>query len=130
MTVDTGEFNRLAVPGLEALTKLLVSGAADHAPAPENRRPFQVGWGLVAALHRQAAAVVTLHGKGLGHEAAPNRRLMVEYVAHLQWLVRDGEDAVDSMNRAHQFKHAGLRQAADDGGYRYDSGRRRCRTSG
>ncbi|MFE1860634.1 hypothetical protein [Streptomyces anandii] len=120
MTVGIAEFNRRAVPGLEALTKLLVGGAADHAPAPENRRPFQVGWGLVAALHRQAAAVVTLHSKGLGHEAAPNRRLMIEYVAHLQWLVRDGEDAVDSMNKAHQFKHAGLRKAADDGGYKYD----------
>ncbi|MGW2962753.1 DUF5677 domain-containing protein [Streptomyces sp. NPDC001220] len=121
MTVDIAEFNRLAVPGLEALTKLLASGAADHAPPPENRRPFQVGWGLVAALHRQAAAVVTLHSNGLGHEAAPNRRLMIEYVAHLQWLVRDGEDAVDSMNKAHQFKQGGLRKAADDGGYRYDA---------
>ena len=116
MTVDIPEFNRLAVPGLEALTKLLVGGAADHAPALDDRRPFQVGWGLVAALHRQAAAVVALHSKGLGHEAAPNRRLMVEYVAHLQWLVRDGEDAVDCMNRAHQFKHTKLREVADDRG--------------
>ncbi|MDO0937173.1 hypothetical protein QQY66_37685 [Streptomyces sp. DG2A-72] len=115
------EANRLAIRGLEALTELLVGGAADHAPAPENRRPFQVGWGLVAALHRQAAAVVSLHRNGLAHEAAPNRRLMVEYVAHLQWLVRDGEDTVDSMNKAHQFKHTGLRQAADDRGYQYDA---------
>lgn len=121
MTVDIPEFNRLAVPGIEALTKLLVGGATQHAPAPENRRPFQVGWGLVAALHRQAAAVLTLHSKGLGHEAAPNRRLMVEYVAHLQWLVRDGEDAVDCMNKAHQFKHGKLREVADDRGYQYDA---------
>jgi hypothetical protein len=121
MTVDIAEFNRLAVPGMEALTKLLVGGAADHAPAPDDRRPFLVGWGLVAALHRQAAAVVTLHSKGLGHEAAPNRRLMVEYVAHLQWLVRDGEDAVDCMNKAHQFKHTKLREVADDRGYQYDA---------
>lgn len=120
MNVDIAEFNRLAVRGLDALTKLLVGGAADHAPAPDNR-PFQVGWGLVAALHRQATAVVTLHSQGLGHEAAPNRRLMVEYVAHLQWLVRDGEDAVDSMNKAHQFKHTGLREVSDDRGYQYDA---------
>ncbi|WP_189106950.1 hypothetical protein [Streptomyces camponoticapitis] len=119
--MEIAEFNRLAVPGLEALTKLLADGAADHAPAPENCRPFLVGWGLVAALGRQAAAVVALHSEGLGHEAAPNRRLMVEYVAHLQWLVRDGEDAVDSMNRAHQFKHTGLRRTADDHGYQYDT---------
>ncbi|TQE22717.1 hypothetical protein Sipo8835_35575 [Streptomyces ipomoeae] len=121
MTVDFAELNRLAVPGLQALTELLVGGAADHAPASEDSRPFQVGWGMVAALHRQAAAVVVLHDQGLGHEAAPNRRLMVEYVAHLQWLVRDGDDAVDSMNKAHQHKHGGLRKAADDGGYRYDA---------
>ncbi|MGX1543111.1 DUF5677 domain-containing protein [Streptomyces adustus] len=121
MTVDFAELNRRAVPGLEALTELLVGGAADHAPASEDSRPFQVGWGMVAALHRQAAAVVVMHSQGLGHEAAPNRRLMIEYVAHLQWLVRDGEDAVDSMNKAHQYKQGGLRKAADDGGYQYDA---------
>lgn len=118
MSIDTDAFNRLAIPGLTALTELIVRGASDYAPA--DRRPFLVGWGLVAALHRQAAAVVTLHSKGLGHEAAPNRRLMVEYVAHLQWLVRDGDDAVDSMNKAFQYKHVGLRNAADSAGYQYD----------
>ncbi|MEU9413574.1 DUF5677 domain-containing protein [Streptomyces sp. NPDC048281] len=121
MTVDFAELNRRAVPGLKALTALLEGGAADHAPAPEDCRPFQVGWGMVAALHRQAAAVVVLHDQGLGHEAAPNRRLMVEHVAHLQWLVRDGEDAVDSMNKAHQHKQSGLRKAADDAGFQYDA---------
>ena len=121
MTVDFAEANRLAVTGLEALTKLLDGGAADHAPAPEDFRPFQVGWGMVAALHRQAAAVVTLHSKGLAHEAAPNRRLMVEYVAKLQWLVRDGDAAVDSMNRAFQYEHSKLRKTADAGGYQYDA---------
>ncbi|WP_274558962.1 hypothetical protein [Streptomyces spiramyceticus] len=120
MSIEIEEFNKLAVPGLESLTELLTSGVADNAPALDDRRPFLVGWGLVAALHRQAAAVVILHGKGLGHEAAPNRRLMVEYVAHLQWLVRDGDDAVDSMNKAFQYKHGGLRKAADAAGYQYD----------
>lgn len=120
MPIDTDAFNRLAIPGLTALTELITNGAADYAPAPEERRPFLVGWGLVAGLNRQAAAVVTLHSKGLAHEAAPNRRLMVEYVAHLQWLVRDGDDAVDSMNKAFQYKHTGLRKAADAAGYQYD----------
>lgn len=121
MTIDVDEFNQKALRGLEALTGLLTSGAADHAPAPDDRRPFLVGWGLVAALHRQAAAVVVLHSKGLGHEAAPNRRLMVEYVAKLQWLVRDGDDAVGSMNKAFQYEHSKLRKAADAGGYQYDA---------
>jgi hypothetical protein len=102
MTIDIEVFNEAAVPGLEALTELLARGAADYAPAADDRRPFLVGWGMVVGLRRQATAVVTLHSKGLGHEAAPNRRLMVEYVAKLQWLVRDGEDAVDSMNTAFQ----------------------------
>ncbi|WP_406428135.1 hypothetical protein [Streptomyces sp. NBC_00147] len=46
---------------------------------------------------------------------------MVEYVAKLQWLVRDGEDAVDSMNTVFQYEHSKLRKAADDGGYQYDA---------
>jgi hypothetical protein len=46
---------------------------------------------------------------------------MVEYVAKLQWLVRDGEDAVDSMNTAFPYEHSKLRKAADDGGYKYDA---------
>lgn len=121
MTSDIETFNDKAISGLEALTGLLTRGVADYAPVPDGRRPFLVGWGMVAALHRQAAAVVALHSKGLGHEAAPNRRLMVEYVAKLQWLVRDGEDAVDSMNKAFQHEHSKLRKAADDGGYRYDA---------
>lgn len=57
------------MPGLEALTTLLVRGVTDHA-----------------------AAVMTLRSKGLGHEAAPDRRL---------------------------HKHAGLRKAADAAGYQY-----------
>ncbi|WP_406839559.1 hypothetical protein ACICHK_31705 [Streptomyces sp. AHU1] len=120
MGIDIEAFNKAAIPALEALTGLLARGAADFAPAPADRRPFLVGWGMVAALHRQAAAVVTLHSKGLGYEAAPNRRLMVEYVAKLQWLVRDGENAVDSMNMAFKYEHSKLRKAADDGGYQYD----------
>ncbi|GAA3160000.1 hypothetical protein GCM10010451_04770 [Streptomyces virens] len=121
VTIDIAEFNAKAGPGLAALTALLSSGVAGHAPAPDDRRAFLVGWGLVAALHRQACAVVLLHDSGLGHEAAPNRRLMIEYVAHLQWLVRDGDAAVDSMNKAFQYKHTGLRKAADAGGYQYDA---------
>lgn len=121
MTIDVDAFNAKAIPGLEALTNLILSGATDHAPPPEQLRPFIVGWGFLAALHRQAAAVVVLHRAGLGHEAAPNRRLMVEYVAKLQWLVRDGDAAVESMNRAHQFAHSKLREVADAGEYQYDA---------
>jgi hypothetical protein len=120
MTIDVDAFNAKAIQGLEALTRLLLSGAANHAPPAERFRPFQVGWGFLAALHRQAAAVVVLHRNGLAHEAAPNRRLMVEYVAKLQWLVRDGDDAVESMNKAFQYEHGKLRKAADSREYRYD----------
>ncbi|MFI0222968.1 hypothetical protein [Streptomyces lydicus] len=87
--------NRRATAGLEALTELLESGVAAFSPASEDQRSFLVGWGLLAALHGQASAVVLLHRKGFGHEAAPNRRLMIEYMAQIQWLARDGKDAVD-----------------------------------
>ncbi|WP_133243343.1 hypothetical protein [Streptomyces scopuliridis] len=104
------------------MTNLLKDGGAgDHAPSPLERRPFMIGWGLVAALHRQACAVLLLHRSNLGHEAAPNRRLMIEYMSQLQWLARDGEAAADSMNKHFQYSHGKLRKAVDEGGiFTYD----------
>lgn len=113
--------NAKAYQGLQELTELLKQDTGPFAPPPEERRPFTIGWGLVAALQRQACAVVHLHRQSLGHEAAPNRRLMIEYMAQLQWLARDGEDAVDSMNKAFQHSHGKLRKAVDGGGvFTYD----------
>ncbi|QVJ02784.1 hypothetical protein KGD82_11180 [Nocardiopsis eucommiae] len=120
MTVDIDDLNKKAHRGLDALTELLASDVASYVPALEDRRPFLLGWGFVAALHRQACAVVFLHREGFSHEAAPNRRLVIEYVARLQWLARDGEVAVDSMNKAFQSVHARLREAADADGLQYD----------
>lgn len=114
--MEVEEENTRAVAGVEALTKLLEHGVAAFAPASEDQRPFIVGWGLLAALHGQASAVVLLHRKGFGHEASPNRRLMIEYMAQLQWLARDGGDAVDSMNKAFQHAQGRLRRAIDEGG--------------
>ncbi|MBC3843098.1 hypothetical protein GXW82_31635 [Streptacidiphilus sp. 4-A2] len=116
------DLNERAGPCLRALQELIAQGTADHVPPHEGRRPFYVGWGFLASLERQARAVVSLHQAGLGHEAAPNRRLMIELMAHLEWLAQDGEDAVDSMNKAFQYKHGGLRKAADADGFEYDSG--------
>lgn len=107
--------NERATQGLQGLTELLKQDVGQYAPAESEHRPFVIGWGLVAALHRQACAVVLLHRHGLGHEAAPNRRLMIEYMAQLQWLARDGEDAADSMNKAFQYTHGRLRKAVDAG---------------
>ncbi|MFJ8990539.1 hypothetical protein ACIRQH_09210 [Streptomyces sp. NPDC102279] len=113
--------NTRATTGLEALTMLLESDVAAFTPTSDDQRPFLVGWGLLAALHGQASAVVLLHRKGFGHEAAPNRRLMIEYMAQIQWLARDGGDAVDSLNRAFQHTQDKLRKAIDRGGtFSYD----------
>ncbi|MGQ4484344.1 DUF5677 domain-containing protein [Streptomyces sp. SAS_281] len=116
MSISAEQRNEKAYQGLQELTELLKLDTGLHAPPSKDSRPFTIGWGLVAALHRQACAVVLLHRNGLGHEAAPNRRLMIEYMAQLQWLTRDGEDAVDSMNKAFQYSHGKLRKAVDTGG--------------
>lgn len=67
---DVTEENERAYRGLEDLAKL-AEGAARAAPAEGDIRPYYVGRGLLAAAHRQAAAVVLLHRHGLGHEGAP-----------------------------------------------------------
>ncbi|MFD0223237.1 DUF5677 domain-containing protein [Streptomyces hirsutus] len=123
MAPNPSQLNKKALAGLEALTGLLINeGAADHAPPPQDRRPFMIGWGLMAALHRQACVVMLLHKSNLGHEAAPNRRLMIEYMGQLQWLARDGEAAADSMNKQFQNSHGKLRKAVDEGGvFTYDA---------
>jgi hypothetical protein len=121
MDPSSEQRNELAAQGLHTLAELLKQDVGHYVPAEAERRSFVIGWGLVAALHRQARAVVLLHRHGLGHEAAPNRRLMIEYMAQLQWLARDGEDAADSMNKAFQYTHGRLRKAVDEGGvFTYD----------
>ncbi|MEV0035225.1 hypothetical protein [Streptomyces sp. NPDC050804] len=121
MDLTPEQRNQKAYQAHTQLTELLKRNLVPYAPALAARRPFTIGWGLVAALHRQACAVVLLHREGLGHEAAPNRRLMIEYMAQLQWLARDGEDAAESMNKAFQYTHGKLRKAVDGGGiFTYD----------
>ncbi|MGW0993516.1 DUF5677 domain-containing protein [Streptomyces sp. NPDC002523] len=108
-----------AYKGLEDLASLVEEGGP-LAPADEDDRAFQVAWGLLAAAHRQAAAIVLLHRYGFGHDTSPNRRALLEHAARIWWLAEDGADAVDSMNRALQQSQAGLRKAADAAGIKYD----------
>lgn len=111
--------NQRAYEGLEELAQL-TRDVARLGPAEGDRRPFYVAWGLLAAAERQAAAIVLLHRKGLGHEAAPNRRALLEHMAQIEWLADDGADAVDAMNRALQQSQKKLRDAADAAGMAYD----------
>ncbi|MEV5449969.1 DUF5677 domain-containing protein [Streptomyces sp. NPDC052535] len=115
----TDELER-AYAGLDALAQL-TDALTDPRPAHADERPLYVGWGMLATVHRQAAAVVLLHRHGFGHETAPNRRSMLEHAAQIWWLAEDGTDAVESMNHALKHKQQKLREAADDSGISYDA---------
>ncbi|TXC99031.1 hypothetical protein [Streptomyces sp. ISID311] len=119
MTYDVTTDTQRAYRGIEELAAL-TEHVARHAPVGGDQRAFLVGWGLLAAMQRQALAVILLHRKGFGHEAAPNRRAMIEHLAQIRWLSEDGCVAVDSMNRALQFSQQRLRDAADAAGMQYD----------
>ncbi|GAA2812248.1 hypothetical protein VO63_31850 [Streptomyces showdoensis] len=119
MNEDVEQDNRLAYAGLTALAELMETVGSKLNPDEDNR-PYYVAWGLLAAMHRQAAAVVLLHGKGFGHEAAPNRRALIEHMAQIRWLAEDGADAVDTMNLALKHSQKKLRDAADLAGLPYD----------
>jgi hypothetical protein len=124
MHPEAEAFNQKALKGIEALTALVGAGPPDTSlPPPDQQRPLMVGWGSLAALTRQAHAVIALFNAGLGHEAAPNRRLMIEYMALIQWLARDGEHAVDAINKAHQYSQGKVRKAADGADIKYDAER-------
>ncbi|MDX2849249.1 hypothetical protein PV342_12420 [Streptomyces sp. PA03-3a] len=111
--------NQRAYKGLQDLAEL-TRDVARWAPTEDDRRPFFVAWGLLAAAQRQAHAIVLLHRKGLGHEAAPNRRALLEHMAKIRWLAEDREEAVDSMNLALQQSQMKLRDAAELAGMTYD----------
>ncbi|WP_181009308.1 DUF5677 domain-containing protein [Streptomyces sp. SM11] len=119
MNEDFAEDNRLAYAGLTALAELMENVGSTLDPDEDNR-PYFVAWGLLAAMHRQASAVVLLHRKGFGHEAAPNRRALIEHMAQIRWLAEDGADAVDTMNLALKRSQKKLRDAADLAGMSYD----------
>ncbi|MFE3721389.1 DUF5677 domain-containing protein [Streptomyces cyaneofuscatus] len=119
MNEDFEEDNRLAYAGLTALAELIENVGSTLDPDEDNRAYF-IAWGLLASMHRQAAAVVLLHRKGLGHEAAPNRRALIEYMAQIRWLAEDGAEAVDTMNLALKVNQKKLRDAADLAGISYD----------
>ncbi|MFB7829309.1 DUF5677 domain-containing protein [Streptomyces hydrogenans] len=119
MAEDVTTDTQRAYRGIEQLAAL-TEGVARHAPTEGDTRPYIVAWGLLAALHRQAHAVTLLHRKGFGHEAAANRRSMIEHMAQIRWLSADGTVAVDSMNRALQHSQQKLREAADEAGMEYD----------
>lgn len=119
MNENFAEDNRLAYAGLTALAELMENVGSTLDPDEDNR-PYFIAWGLLAAMHRQAAAVVLLHRKGFGHEAAPNRRALIEHMAQIRWLAEDGADAVDTMNLALKRSQKKLRDAADLAGMSYD----------
>ncbi|MFI5973712.1 hypothetical protein [Streptomyces sp. NPDC051452] len=68
--------------------------------ADRNDRAFQVAWGPLAAVHRQANAVVLLHRYSLGGDISLNRRALLEHAARIRWLGEDGVEAVETMNHA------------------------------
>ncbi|MFB6518698.1 hypothetical protein [Streptomyces sp. NPDC056401] len=116
MDLTPGPLNAKAHQGLAELAALVQQPVTPHAPPPDSHWPFVIGWGLATNLRRQADAVVFLHQHDRAHESAPNRRMMIECMAQLCWLVEDGQDAVDSMNKAFQHSHGRLRAAVDEGG--------------
>lgn len=116
MTTKPDETSERIYTGVLRLAELVESQLPDHVP-DESSRVFLVGWGLLACLMRQACVVIRLQRDGFELEAAPNQRLMIEYMAKLRHLAEHGETAIDSMNSATKYAVSSLLYEVDQKGH-------------
>lgn len=116
MTTKPDETSERIHTGVLRLAELVGSQLPDDVPY-ERPRAFLVGWGLLACLMRQACVVIRLQRDGFELEAAPNQRLMIEYMAKLRHLAEHGETAIDSMNSATRYAVGGLLNEVDQKGH-------------
>lgn len=73
--------------------------------------PIAHGW--YTAVRRFGRGALMLNGAGLGHEAAPLRRSMIEHALALHWLAADPESALESLGRASQHTASRMRKKMD-----------------
>lgn len=66
------------------------------------QRTVILAHGWYVACNRTATAIMVLETRGLGHEAAPLRRSLMEHAVGLVWLAEATEDAVNSLVRGYQ----------------------------
>jgi len=66
------------------------------------QRTVILAHGWYVAANRTATAIMLLETRGLGHEAAPLRRSLIEHAVALGWLTQATEDAANSLLRGYQ----------------------------
>lgn len=66
------------------------------------QRTVVLAHGWYVACNRTATAIMFLETRGLGHEAAPLRRALIEHAIGLAWLEQATESAVNSLLRGYQ----------------------------
>lgn len=79
----------------DALDSLTQTGSVDVGA--DKQRVFYVAYGWWASITRSSRAVAMLYEAGLGHEAGPIVRTILQHTLALHWLVDVGDDALDAV---------------------------------
>jgi Family of unknown function (DUF5677) len=82
---------------------------------PNRVRCLQLAYGWGAEIHRLARAVIVLLDAGLGHEARPIVRVLLEHTVTLHWLVEAGDGAAEAFLARHERSMQKLRKDAEGG---------------
>jgi hypothetical protein len=97
---------------LDSTYRLYEDGAELVTQGPLVRAvPIAHGW--YTAVRRFGRGALLLSGAGLGHEAAPLRRSMIEHALALHWLAANPGDALASLGRASQHTVSRMRRKMD-----------------
>src|SRR6266498_929364 len=88
------------VDAIRRLQKLY--DASSISFSSEIQRTVMLAHGWYVGSGRTATAIMLLETRGLGHEAAPLRRSLIEHAMGLAWLAQATEDAVNSLLRGYQ----------------------------
>lgn len=94
------------------LRDLVPTGDALAAVSTDHLTALLYAHGWSRAVLQGAAALDAIHSAGLGAEAAPIRRLMIEHASLAEWLAKEPVDAVDVFDDASIFGLKKLRAAA------------------
>lgn len=90
---------------IDDLSALGTSDPAPHLPNDiEAHTRFRIAWGWYQEVRRWTQASMVLTDSGLGYEAAPIRRSMIEHVVALEWMSQAGQSALDAINDAHRYR--------------------------
>lgn len=114
--VDMAEQEQTAAAAIALAVERIASGERLTAPL-DRQEAFVVGWSWWAHSVWTSRAVESLRVVGLGHEAAPLIRTVVDHAASIMWLAKDPEKALAAHKWFEESKAYSISESAKKAGW-------------